>query len=257
MENTAPLVSIILPVFNASQTLSECLESLSKQTYHNIEIIAIDDNSSDDSFSILKQFKQFDRRLKIFKNKKRYGLATTLNRAIKRTQGNFVAFMSATDISAKNRVKEQLQFLQSNKKVASVGTQCVFVDSKNKKLDESHFPTQHEVISDKLLPAISVLPETVMVNRFALPKDILKFSLNSYPLVYTDVFMKCIKYAEFSNLQKVLLRHRQKHNSTNPSKQFLMSFVQLYFKATTIYSYRPSLKTLLMPFLTPLRTRFA
>ena len=65
------LVSIILPVNQAEKTLSACLESLLSQTHTNIEIIAIDDNSKDKSFKILKKYRQMDKRLIISRNVKK------------------------------------------------------------------------------------------------------------------------------------------------------------------------------------------
>jgi cellulose synthase/poly-beta-1,6-N-acetylglucosamine synthase-like glycosyltransferase len=86
MTQTEPLVSVILPVCNASRHLSACLESILKQKHQRIEVIAIDDKSIDASVKILKAYRRRDRRIKVFTNVKRYGLAITLNRALKQAQ---------------------------------------------------------------------------------------------------------------------------------------------------------------------------
>src|SRR6266540_5036790 len=102
MKNSKPLISILLPVHNSEGYLADCLNSLLNQTYKNIEIVAMDDKSSDNSYRILNQFKKQDKRLRVYKNIKRYGIAVTLNRLLKKTKGNYIAFMDTNDISSPN-----------------------------------------------------------------------------------------------------------------------------------------------------------
>ena len=93
MNNPKPLISILLPVHNSEKYLSDCLKSLLSQTYKNIEIVAIDDKSSDKSYRILNQFKKTDKRVRVYRNVKRYGIAITLNRLLKKSKGSYLAFM--------------------------------------------------------------------------------------------------------------------------------------------------------------------
>src|SRR3989344_4392867 len=95
----SPLVSIVLPVQNCESFLPACLESLLKQSYENIEIIAIDDKSRDNSLKILKYYKKQDNRIKVFSNVKKYGFPVCFNRAFKKANGQFIAFMGAQDIN--------------------------------------------------------------------------------------------------------------------------------------------------------------
>src|SRR3989344_1390069 len=104
-----PIVSIVLPVHNSERFLSDCIKSLKRQTYRKIEIIAIDDMSSDNSFKILKEFAKKDKRIRIYRNIKRYGIAITLNRLIKKAKGDFIAFMDSGDISSSQRIKKQIE----------------------------------------------------------------------------------------------------------------------------------------------------
>jgi len=97
-------------VHNSAATLLECVTSLLNQSYKNIEIIAIDDFSSDNSRSILNSLKRTDNRLKIHKNVKRYGVSVTLNRMVKLVKGSFIAFMDTDDISSPNRLKKTVKF---------------------------------------------------------------------------------------------------------------------------------------------------
>src|SRR3989344_7911438 len=175
MKKDKPLVSIILPVHNSQQYLSECLSSLLRQSYKNIEIITIDDNSVDNSYKILRSFARKDKRIRTIRNIKRYGASITLNRLIKRAKGEFIAFMDAQDVSLKDRIKKQLTFLKENSEVVAVGTQCVFIEGKNKRIGKSNFPKHNQDIYQSPLHGVSMQFETIMINRNLLPKDVLKF----------------------------------------------------------------------------------
>src|SRR5579883_1973115 len=121
-----PLVSILLPVFNIGHYLPDSLDSLLASSHENIEIIAIDDFSKDDSWKILRLYKQIDKRIRIYRNVKHYGKAITLNRLLKKAKSNFIMFMDGKDMVYKHKIKKQLTFLLENPKVAAAGTQCTF-----------------------------------------------------------------------------------------------------------------------------------
>ncbi|MBI5044818.1 MAG: glycosyltransferase family 2 protein [Candidatus Levybacteria bacterium] len=102
------LVSIILPIRNNQTQLAECLDSLLSQTYEPLEIIAIDDNSKDTSYSILRKYRRKDKRLIISRNVKQYGMTVTLNRALKKAKGSYISFMNPCDIVTPDKLKRQV-----------------------------------------------------------------------------------------------------------------------------------------------------
>src|SRR5215469_868043 len=108
------VVTVILPVYNATKYLPDCLNSLALQTYQDLQIIAIDDHSRDDSLKVLKKYKKNFANFEIYQNKKRYGLAVCYNRALKRARGKFLAFMNPYDVNAISRFKRQVNFLINN-----------------------------------------------------------------------------------------------------------------------------------------------
>jgi glycosyltransferase involved in cell wall biosynthesis len=248
MKYTDNLVSILLPVCNAAEYLPSCLDSLIAQTYSQIEIIAIDDLSKDDSYRILKSYQKKDNRIRIFRNVKRYGLAVCYNRAIKKARGQFITFMNPHDVSSLHRIKRQITFLLNNTKVASVGTQYTYIDKKNKKLEKSDLPQEHEAIYHTLLPGNAMRYESVMINRYMLPKDILRFKANVYPLIYTEVFMQLFQYGKFANLAQHLYYHRQETALALAQQQARISKIWMHLKflikSWAVYDYRPSIRSL-------------
>ena len=91
-----PLVSIIIPVYNISRYLPQCLDSVISQTYQNIEIIMINDGSTDDSGSICDQYAQRDGRIHVFHTPNR-GPGAARNLGLENARGQFVSFIDSDD----------------------------------------------------------------------------------------------------------------------------------------------------------------
>ena len=236
-----------MPVHNAGATLAACITSLLNQSYRQIEIIAVDDFSSDNSRSILHALKKKDKRLRIYKNVKRYGIAVTLNRLTKKAKGSFIAFMDTDDISSPNRLKKQLHFLLKNSDVVAVGSQCTFIDERGKKIGRSDFPTENSLIYQNPLHGISMQFETVLINKTLLPKDILKFT-DSNPFIYSDIFMKLMPYGKFANLEDFLHFHRKDPKIyLSDVKRNIMSLIKLWIKSKAFYDYQPPLRSFFSP----------
>ena len=238
MHKTKPLVSIILPVHNCEKYLSACLKSLVKQSFKNIEIVAIDDNSIDNSFKILKKFAKRYKRIRVYRNKKNYGRAVTLNRSLRKAKANLLAFMGDSDIAYTHRIKKQVKFNLENPRTVAVGSQCVFINDKNKILGKSKFP----------LHGISMQFETVLVNKTLLPKDVLKFDTNSKHFLYSDIFMKLLPYGKFANLREYLQYRRSNPNIYfSDMRKNIISLAKLWLRSVFNYDYRPSLDSLFSP----------
>jgi len=116
-ESIREKVSIVLPVHNGEKYLALAVESILSQTYENLEIIIVDDGSTDHSRDIVLSFS--DPRISYVKQDHR-GLVAALNRGIDLATGEFIARMDADDISLPSRIEEQVAFLQEHPEVAGV-----------------------------------------------------------------------------------------------------------------------------------------
>lgn len=93
-----PKISIIIPVYNAEKYLHECLDSVVNQSLDDIEIIAIDDASKDNSYKILKEYEErYPSKIKVFKNKINLGQGQTKNKALKFAAGKYIGFVDSDD----------------------------------------------------------------------------------------------------------------------------------------------------------------
>lgn len=108
-----PLVSVIMPAYNASQYIEEAITSVLKQTYENLELIVIDDCSTDVTYELSRKFTMIDSRVKVFKNGSNSGVATTRNRGLKIAQGEYIAFLDSDDIWKTNKIEKQLRLAKN------------------------------------------------------------------------------------------------------------------------------------------------
>lgn len=249
MEQNEPLVSIVLPTYNASKYLKTSLESLIAQSYATLEIIAIDDASTDTTYKILSAYRKQDKRIKVYRNKKHYGIAICLNRAMKRVKGTLITFMDARDVNTLDRIAKQVYYLLSHPKIAAVGSQCLYIDKDNNSLNESKFPLEHEKIQQTVFAGHSMQFETTLINKLLLPKDLLKFKSNKYPLTYAEMFMKLLQYGTIGNMQEVLYyRRKSAFVLIGKSKlQHAATVIGLWVKAQTHSHFSPSLRSLFVP----------
>lgn len=117
-----PLISVLLPVYNAAATLKDCLLSVSRQTYQHFEIIVIDDGSTDDTARILRQFAAHDGRFRLYRQT-HHGIVAALNHGLQHCQGEFIARIDADDRMLHSRLEEQLSFSRQYPDIDLIGCQ--------------------------------------------------------------------------------------------------------------------------------------
>ena len=126
-----PLVSIIMNCLNGSKYLNEAIKSVLDQTYKNWEIIFFDNNSTDQSRSILQKYNE--KRIKYFKSKVTHTLYKARNLAIKKSKGDLIAFLDVDDWWTKNKLKKQVNFFLTNKAVDVIYSNVFLFNEKKKK----------------------------------------------------------------------------------------------------------------------------
>ena len=132
MKDKTPLVSVILPVFNAEKYLPDAISSIINQTYNNLEIIILNDGSTDGSAKIISDFKRQDKRIIVF-HYENCGLVKTLNKGFELAKGKYIARMDADDISVLNRIEKQVSKMGGNTKFVLCGTWFQEMGNSNKK----------------------------------------------------------------------------------------------------------------------------
>ncbi|HEX7244585.1 MAG TPA: glycosyltransferase family 2 protein [Solirubrobacterales bacterium] len=134
MSVKASLVSVVLPCFEAEESLAAALDSLLGQTYRDIEILAIDDGSADATPRILGEHAARDARVRVLRNATNLGVIRTLNRGVAEARGELVARMDADDVAAPTRIERQVELLAGRPDVGVVGTGVEQVDREGRRL---------------------------------------------------------------------------------------------------------------------------
>lgn len=115
-------ISVVMSVFNPkAEYLREAIESILNQSFTNFEFIIVDDGCSEDIHDLLQLYKNQDERVIIIENQSNIGLTKSLNRAIAKARGRYIARMDADDISSKKRLQVQYQYMEKHPTVGVVG----------------------------------------------------------------------------------------------------------------------------------------
>lgn len=111
--NAQPLVSVIIPVYNAAHTLRRCVDSLFQQDYANIEIILVNDGSKDGSLEVCRVIESIDPRVKVF-TQENGGCSAARNTALSHATGDYYCFMDADDTMVRGALKKMLTAIHNN-----------------------------------------------------------------------------------------------------------------------------------------------
>ncbi len=140
------LVSVIIPVYNVEKFAEQAIVSIIKQTYKHLEIIVIDDGSSDNTYKIVADLATQDPRIRLYKNERNLKIVKTLNRALSLAQGEYIARMDGDDISALDRIEKQVAFLESNPDYELVGCSMILIDESGMEIGRSVKFSDYELL---------------------------------------------------------------------------------------------------------------
>lgn len=120
-----PLVSVLVPVYNVAPWLPRCLDSICAQTYRNLEILCVNDGSTDNSAEILAEYAGRDARIKVF-YQENGGLSAARNTALKHASGEWIAGVDSDDYIAEDIIEEAMACTGPDVDMVAYGVQCVW-----------------------------------------------------------------------------------------------------------------------------------
>ena len=142
--NSEPLVSVVMAVFNGEKYLRAAIDSILQQTMGNLELIIVDDGSTDRSLAIARSHQ--DARIRIIENGRNVGLATSLNKGIDAARGAFIARMDCDDVSYPDRFARQLAALQNDPALDLVAARAITIDEDDRAIGLFPCAITHEEI---------------------------------------------------------------------------------------------------------------
>ncbi|MBC7411482.1 MAG: glycosyltransferase family 2 protein [Bacteroidia bacterium] len=198
-----PLISILLPVYNAQLFLANAINSVLAQTYTHFELLIINDGSTDDSERIILSYN--DPRIRYIKNEHNLQLIATLNKGIAVAQGEYIARMDADDECMPTRLQKQVNYMQDNHNVAACGTYAKRVDISTNTITDWEYPARHNEMKCRLFWGSTIIHPTAMIRTTVL-KHIM-YNAN-YPHAEDYKLWKDIsQHYELANIPEYLLNY--------------------------------------------------
>jgi glycosyltransferase involved in cell wall biosynthesis len=143
-----PLVSVVIPAYNAENTIQETIHSVLNQTFKDWELIIIDDGSQDSTVKIIKEMKSSRIRIFSYDNG---GLALSRNRGVHHAQGEYISFLDADDLWTSDKLEAQLQALQENPEAAVAYSWTDYIDQSSQFLHSGRHITINGNVYQHLL----------------------------------------------------------------------------------------------------------
>ncbi|MFV0504443.1 MAG: glycosyltransferase family 2 protein [Lachnospirales bacterium] len=207
-------ISVIVPCFNCEKCVEETLDSIVNQTYKNIEIIAIDDCSMDNTYKILNLYSEKDKRLKVFKNKTNMGVALTRNKGVGLSNSNYIAFIDADDVWEEEKLSIQIKYINHENIDAVATSYDLYNADLSHKINSYH--TKEIINYKKMLCENLIGLSTVLIK-----KDVYeKFRMtNKYIHEDYELWLKLLRNNyKIRGIDKQLVKYRLLESSRNFSK---------------------------------------
>jgi glycosyltransferase involved in cell wall biosynthesis len=210
LSNIPPTISVLLPVFNTARYVRAAVQSILVQTFPDFELLALDDGSTDNSLSILREFEASDCRLRVLSRENR-GVAPTRNELISMSRGRYLAKMDSDDISRPQRFEKQVVYLDAHPECVAVGTGALFIDPEGMPIREFMYESMHDEIDAAHLFGASgsrMCHPSVMMRRDAVVqvgkyREEYRFSEDM------DLFLRLAEIGQLANLSDILFEYRQ------------------------------------------------
>ena len=220
---SSPLLTVLMPVYNAKKFLAESIGSILNQTYSNFELLILDDASTDNSLKIIRTHAKEDKRIKILVNKTNQKQAKCRNRLLKTTKTEFIAWMDADDISLEDRLQTQMDYLNQNPNIDAVGVQySTFCSSGNQAAAfTSCFSLSDIEIKINFIFGYDFLFGGSLMRMKKIKQHNLFFD-NNYKFSTGEdhqYIIDCFSFMKFANIDKVLYQYRQDSNQTTAINQ--------------------------------------
>jgi glycosyltransferase involved in cell wall biosynthesis len=169
MQKYSPLVSINITTYNRAHLLPRSIDSVLRQTYKNMEIIIVDDHSTDHTKKVVKKYLVNDKRVKYIYHKRNLGLSHSRNTALKASSGKYIAFMDDDDEWIdKNKIRKQVQIFETDKS-NRLGIICSCVNIiRNKKTFQKILRKPKNLIKHMLQKNSLIYSPTVLIRRESL-----------------------------------------------------------------------------------------
>lgn len=217
-----PVVSIVMPTFNSADFVEKGLNSLLNQTYENLEIICVDDGSTDNTVDILDSICKKDPRVKVILCGENKGPAAARNTGMERARGKYIAFHDSDDFAFPHKITAQVKFMEKNPQIGLCGGQMdMHIYWNDNKIKTHRNPLAHkEILLALLLFRCPFTTPSVIIRKDIIDQYGLRYDENLWVGEDVDFYTKIISHTETCNLPDVLGRIYVRQDSVSRSGRY-------------------------------------
>jgi len=227
-----PLVSVVMPAYNAEKYLDESINSILGQTFRDFEFIIINDGSKDNSLKLIRKYKKKDKRIIVLNNKSNLGIAKTRTKGIGIAKGKYIATFDADDVSLPRRLEIQFNYLEKHPDIFLIGGSAILVDDNGNKMGVFKKFNNPKKLKKRLLKTNPIVNSSTMFRNIG-------------DLYYRDKFDGSDEYDFFlrllsqgkiiTNIENFLVKYRMNPNSISFKKRarqeyFSKKIQEFYFQ---------------------------
>lgn len=230
---TLPVISVVLPVYNAGLYVKDSIKSILNQTFFDFELIIINDGSTDFSEEVILEFT--DKRIKYIKNEENLKLIKTLNLGLSIAKGKYICRIDADDIMAPTRLEKQLFFLERNPNYILVGSFVKIIKEDKITNEIMGYKINHEDLKFEMCFHNPIIHPSVMFRSIMQIKNQIYFDHKFIHAEDYEFWTRLIHYGMFHNIEEPLSYYRvHKDQISTIHSDFQkkqMDFIRLaYFK---------------------------
>lgn len=203
-----PEISVVMSVFNGGRFLADAVRSVRDQTFGDFEFLIVDDGSTDGSARVLREHAAADRRITILENRANLGLTRSLNLALDRAAGRFVARHDADDVSMPHRFQVQLDALARNPAAGFVGSSVTAIDGRGVLGATERAPVDDTLIRWQMLFRNVFKHGAVMMRRRTLETHRLRYDEEMVYAQDYDLWSRMLRISDGLNVGQPLVWYR-------------------------------------------------
>ena len=203
-----PLVSVLVPIFNGQRYLRQALESLQNQTYGNLEIILVNDGSTDGSAAIIDSFVENEKRA-IAVHKKNTGLTDTLNYGLSLANGVWLSRSDHDDVAFPTKLERQMETVLGNPSLVLVGCDFCTLTEESGQMRRYHLPTGHNQLVRRLQRVQSFFPHSSALFRLDVARQVGGYDIDALYNEDWDLWLRLSELGEVSSVAESLVTIRK------------------------------------------------
>lgn len=211
-------VTVIMACHNSSAYLDEAVSSVLSQTLGDLELVLIDDCSTDNTLEIATCYQAQDDRISIISMPVNSGPAAARNAGIRAAKGEWLGILDSDDVAMPARFEEQMSLANNGQSLVIIGSSSISIDKKGHTIKEHKYPTDHEVLIKKLYSQQAFPPHSSMVYRRDVVKKLTGFNSRYASSEDYDLWLRLSEIGKVASIDKPLVKIRKHEQNISDSE---------------------------------------